>query len=490
MGFWEQIANETHLIEYAETPHGPVGYMYPNTYSVGMACLGYQQVYRLFRNAGVSVERIFYDKKGRETRSVENRTPLFRFPILAASYIYELDILNLLKMLIRGGVEPLWEDRSDDAPILLMGGTAATDNPALLTRIADAVFLGESEFYIEKIADVFKANPGQPRDTLLQQLATIPHLYVPKIHGEYDPAQHRSHLMSPIDGVPCHSGILAPDDEFGGAFLLELSRGCKYRCKFCVVHYMSGTARYRQYDSLIEVLEQYKDRYQKVGLLGAAVADHPHVEEIAEWVVRHGKQVSTSSLRAERLNRNLLSLLKQGGQRTITVAPESGSLEIRRGLLKGVKDEKYFLLAEEAGKQRFQQIKLYFLLGTPHADPLEEAEAIIGFSETMASVFQKNGGGKIVVACSPLVQKPTTPWRDAPEWDAKRVKKASRIIRKKLAFQGNLKVPPVNVKEARLEAILSWMGKEAADELVAMARQDKEIEHGFEGVTLEQVRRL
>jgi len=121
MNFLEQIAAEKHLLSYPYSPHGPVGLISPNAYTVGIAGLGFQQIYRLFREAGVSVERIFFDKKGRETRSVENRTPLFRFPVIAASYTFELDILNLITMLIRGGVSPLSDERGEESPIIKIG---------------------------------------------------------------------------------------------------------------------------------------------------------------------------------------------------------------------------------------------------------------------------------------------------------------------------------------------------------------------------------
>ncbi|MBD3265366.1 hypothetical protein GF373_01745, partial [bacterium] len=237
MSFWDQIAKEKHLLDYPDTPHGPVGFMYPNQYSVGMACLGYQQVYRLMRNAGLSVERVFYDKKRRETRSIENHTPLFRFPFLAASYIYELDIIHLIQMMLHGGVEPLRENRWDDGPLLLLGGTAATANPPLVSRIADAVVLGESEYTIDKIAEIFKQHASLGKKEMLEKLAELNFVYVPAIHGVFDKEVHASYALEPIDAVPCHSAILAESDEFHGAFLLELSRGCKYRCKFCVVHY-------------------------------------------------------------------------------------------------------------------------------------------------------------------------------------------------------------------------------------------------------------
>lgn len=489
MNFWTRIAAETRLIDFPDTPHGPIGLIYPNAYNVGMASLGYQQVYRLFSESGFSVERVLYDKTGGETRSLDNKTPLFRFPILAATYTYELDILNLLRMLIRGGVAPLAERRDEGAPLLIVGGQAATANPRLLERFADVIALGEGETVIHRIAETLKRTEGQGRFAQLDALAELPHLYVPAVHGRFDPNVMRAHSQEEIDEHDCHSVILADDDEFGGAFLLELSRGCRYRCKFCIVHYMNGTARYRRLENLVAVLERHQARFRKVGLLGAAVADHPQVEDVAEWLVRHGKQVSTSSLRAERITERFLDLLREGGQHTITVAPETGGIETRKDLGKGVKDEKYFRLAEWAGKRRFPNLKLYFLIGTPGADPMQEAEEIIEFGQAMGERFSRAGGGRLTVTVSPFAPKPTTPWAEADLWDAKAVKKASRLIRKYLAFRGAVKVPPVNVKEARVETLLSWAGVEATDDLLRLAQDEISLEAAFKDFDLDQLKR-
>lgn len=487
MNFWNRIAQEVHLLSLKGQKHGPIGLIYPNVYTVGMASLGYQQVYRLFSQAGFSVERIFLDNKGCETRSVENQTPLFRFPILASSYTYELDIVNILKLLLKGGVSPFARERGDSSPLLIIGGQAATANPRIVQTIADVIVLGEGEMVIDRLSSVLIDHAGKPKQAMLEAIAALPHVYAPSVHGEFNRVAFPSHALEPIDRVPCHTIIRAQEDEFGGAFLLEVSRGCKYQCKFCIVHYMNGTARYRNVENLIEVLDRYQSHYHKVGLLGAAVADHPFIEDITDWLVNHGKQVSTSSLRAERLTERFLDLLKAGGQQNLTVAPESGGIERRRAMKKGVRDDKYFQMAEWAGKRRFPSLKLYFLIGTPGSDPFEEAAEIIEFSKQIGERFCGNGGGKITVAVSPFVPKPTTPWECEAMWDAKQVKKATRIIRKDLAFRGNMKVPPINVKEARAEAILSWFGPELIDDLIRLAREEITIESAFKDFDLRQI---
>jgi radical SAM superfamily enzyme YgiQ (UPF0313 family) len=487
MGFWDSIAAEKHLIRFPETPHGPLAMIYPNQYRVGMASLGFQQVYRLFRESGYSVERVFFDKKGRETRSIENQTPLFRFPVIAVTYTYELDILNLITMFLRGGVSPLAEERGEDAPLVIMGGMATTSNPMLLNRIADVMVIGEGEFLVQRITQVLIQYEGKSRRQLLEALAEIPHVYVPAVHRVYERERFPQHAMERIDDYPSHSSILAQDEEFGGAFLLEMSRGCHYRCKFCIVHYMNGQARYRNFDRLIETCDRYNNQYRKIGLLGAAVADHPQVVDVTEWLVRHGKQVSTSSLRAEKISERFLDLLKAAGQHNITVAPETGGIESRKRMRKGVKDEKYLKLAEEVGKRRFPSLKLYFLIGCPEEDPFQEANDIIRFSKEINEVFTGSGGGRLTITVSPFVPKPATPWAGGALWDAKMVKKASRIIRKELTFRDNIRVPSVNTREARIETILTWAGPEITDELIELAKGELSIESAFTNFNLENL---
>ncbi len=489
MNFWDQIAAEKHLLDYPHSPHGPVGMIYPNAYSIGMASLGYQQVYRLFREAGMAVERFFFDKKGRETRGVENRSPLFRIPILAASFTYELDLINLLKMLLRGGVEILSEQRGEEFPLLIIGGQAASNNPRLLERIADAVVLGEAEGIIPPLTEALIQTKNQSRREKLETIAQIPHIYVPLVHGESGAERIQPFRMDLCNAPSCNSAILAKNDEFGGALLLELSRGCSHRCNFCVVHYRNGPARYREYGSLIETLERHKDSYHKVGLLGAAVAGHPQVEEIAEWIVKQGKQVSISSLRVEKLSGSLLDSLHRGGMQTLTIAPETGSFESRKRLRKGIQDERFFELAEQAGKRGFPNLKLYFLIGCPESDPMREAEEIAQFSERINEIFTKNGGRRLTAAISPFVPKPYTPWADEPFWNPKQVKKASRLIRKLLTFRGNIKTPPVNVKEARAETVLSWAGSEITEELIQIASGDNPPESAFMDYDLSRLQR-
>ena len=64
------------------------------------------------------------------------------------------------------------------------------------------------------------------------------------------------------------------------------------------------------------------DAARQVGLVGAAVTDHPDIERLVAAVVATGRRVSLSSVRADRLTPELLALLKEGGARTLTLAAD------------------------------------------------------------------------------------------------------------------------------------------------------------------------
>ena len=102
-------------------------------------------------------------------------------------------------------------------------------------------------------------------------------------------------------------------------------------------------------------------------------------------------------------------------------------------------------------------------------------------------MFTGSGGGRLTITVSPFVPKPATPWAGGALWDAKMVKKASRIIRKELTFRDNIRVPSVNTREARIETILTWAGPEITDELIELAKGELSIESAFTNFNLENL---
>src|SRR5262249_38211054 len=136
---------------------------YPNVYAIGMANLGFQAMYELFnRIPEVSCERVFLPdsiNSGRGTRSIDEmhederaRTPLFSlesqtpvrdFDVIAFSISFETDYVNMARMLQISGV-PVWaKDRTEQDPLIVMGGAASFLNPEPIAEFTDVIGVGE-----------------------------------------------------------------------------------------------------------------------------------------------------------------------------------------------------------------------------------------------------------------------------------------------------------------------------------------------------------
>src|SRR5262249_59933552 len=97
-----RLATERRL--FASGARGPLSVclVYPNTYAVGMANLGFQAVFRILNDdPRVTVERAFLPDGARSTwpraaRTFESNRPLGDFDVLAFSISFETDYLHVL----------------------------------------------------------------------------------------------------------------------------------------------------------------------------------------------------------------------------------------------------------------------------------------------------------------------------------------------------------------------------------------------------------
>jgi radical SAM superfamily enzyme YgiQ (UPF0313 family) len=74
---------------------------------------------------------------------------------------------------------------------------------------------------------------------------------------------------------------------------------------------------------------------RKIGLVGAAVSDHPAID-LCRKILDAGGTMGISSLRADSADAELFALLAQGGVRSVALAPEAGSDRLRRVINKGL----------------------------------------------------------------------------------------------------------------------------------------------------------
>jgi len=265
------------------TSRPSVALVYPNTYEVGMANFGFQQVFRLLNELGLRTERAFYD--GTPVFSLESGLPLRAFEIVAFSLPFEGDLPNLVSALKESGIEPLSSLR--ERPLVVVGGMCAFLNPEPISPFAEVVVVGEAEAVLPEFVAVLKETWGRPKYELLEALSGLQGVYVPGISKEVSRVWAEVREAEPI------SPIVPARSAFGRMVLAEVGRGCGRGCRFCAAGFVYRPVRTRSAGEILDALDGYPAPTKRVGLVGAAVSDHPELEEICTKLGERGWKLAT-----------------------------------------------------------------------------------------------------------------------------------------------------------------------------------------------------
>ncbi len=407
-----------------------VALIYPNSYFLGMSNLGFQAIYRLLNGYDhIVCERVFHE--GNEPVSLESQRPLSDFDVLAFSFSYEQDYFNAVRLLKSSGIPPFAADRDERHPLIIAGGAAVTANPEPLASIIDCFAIGEGEAFLPRVIPVLLGGLESHRHELLNDLAGVPGLYVPAV-GNKAVRQ----FPADIGNFPTGSVVLTPDTELGDMYLMEIARGCAHGCRFCLSGYHFRPMRYRQVEQLLEQARQRPQSRQRIGLVSAAISDHPQIDELVTGLRKMEAEISVSSVRIKPLSDTLLQGLAESGTRTITLAPEAGTERLRQVISKGISEDDIFSALRRVAKYEFKQIKLYFMIGLP----TETNDDIVAIAEmaraTKAIIDQYRSGTHLTLNVTPFVPKAGTPFQWLPMARAGVLKLRLALLKKALNPKG------------------------------------------------------
>ncbi len=434
--------------------------VYPSPYRVGMSSLGFQTLYRLVNDTlpGWSAERAFLpddvsDRGSLET--LESGRPASDHTVIGISIAYELEVFGLVRVLELMGLAPLARDRREGDPPVILGGPLTFSNPLPAAPFADAVLLGECEDLLPRALAVFER---RSKREALEEIATWPSVLVPAIHGEMLPA------VAAADNalLPAESAVRTRNTELSEMFLIEAERGCHRNCTFCVMRRSTnGGMRLVPIERIVAA--SLASGARKVGLVGAAVSDHPHIVELLRRLVDdHGLQVGISSLRADRLNDEFVRLLAKGGYRTLTVASDAASERLRQVMEKRIKEKHLLASAELARKHGLRTLKTYMMLGVPDETDADIDE-LVRFGRELAAIHP------LALGVAPFVPKYNTPLASA-DFAGEAVVEA-RLARLRAGLKGAADLRSVSSKESMVEAVLATSGFAAADWVVRSQRE-------------------
>ena len=477
-------------------PHAEqkVAIVYPNTYFVGMSNLGLHIIYEEINLHPSSVcERIFlpekkeldvYDKTKTPLMSVETQRPMHQFDVVAFDVTFEMDYFHIPLMLRYGRVPVMSEDRTGFDPSVIAGGPCATFNPEPFADFIDAFIIGEGEGIVTAVLERIRKGRenGESREETISALAQIDGVYVPVLYTpQYDdndrflgydiaegaPKIIRRHFEPLTSGG--ETVIATNFTEFGAMYIIEVARGCGRHCRFCMAGYCFRVPRVRPLDILKEGVDRAEKLGKKVGLMGAAISDYPEVDELVTYVRSKDMRYSCASLRADSLTQAVVDGLAESGQKTITIAPETGSERLRRVINKGISEENLRTAAQLSAKSGIQHMRLYIMIGLP-TETDEDIDAIIGLAErTQAHMAEVGCKGRLTLSINPFIPKPFTPFQWMAMDHQKSVEKKLQYIKKSLQKNRRIEVLVESPKEAYIQGVLARGDRRLGKVLAACA---------------------
>ena len=490
-------------VGFVRKPHGGrlrVALAFPNTYFVGMSNLGFQTVYRLFNELeDVVCERVFLPGRqelqgqlasGHPLRTIESDTLVRDFDVFAFSVSFEWDYTNVLTLLRLAGVPLRAEARTLRDPLVVIGGAVTFLNPEPLAPFADLIAAGEGEALIPTLIGAIRA--ADDRDDLLHRLAAERGCYVPSLYdirygedgriaaiepraGSGAPPTVRKAAVKTTEHLdPPSTSIFTPETEFGSRFLIEVVRGCANLCRFCWAGYNYLPVRPFSAERILELARAARPHAGRAGLVSIALCDHPEIERILSGLLGLGYAISPASLRLDDLSEPIIRMLCESGERSVTIAPETGSDRLRRVINKTVTNEEILEKAALIFASGIENLKLYYMIGLPtetDADLDAIRELTRALRDIMLSHARGRGHiGRIVASVNPLIPKPGTAYQWLPMEDPAITDRKGKRLRSLVADLDNVYFNIKSERHSYYQALLSLGDRRLAPAIEAAER--------------------
>ncbi|MFA6449122.1 MAG: hypothetical protein WCX65_06640 [bacterium] len=476
---------------------------FPDIYRVGMANLGFLWVYHLLNSRQeVRCDR-FFDadrqlKYGERLCAHETGRALSEYDVAAFSMPYEGGYQALPKMLILGGIEPVAAKRRG-GPLVIAGGVAVSANPEPIADFIDIAVIGEAEPVLDPLIDLLIAAVSETRrgpakrsrlDAIRPELRNLDGVYLPSDYRHVYGIGGALEAIEAADGAPArvtaaradlisvaaHSPIITDESVFPNRFLVEASRGCPYRCRFCLASHTSGN--FREAGGLVETVAEGLAVTPKIGVIGTAFTRASNLKAICGLAAEAGGNVSFSSVRMDAGALKLLADIAPAlDLESIAAAPEVATERLSRVIGKdALKDLDAFVAARPL--PGLKRLRLYFLIGVPG----EENTDVAAIAD-VAKEIRKRSGWEILCSVTPMIPKPFTPMQWAPFAAADVLRRRKELLKKELSGVKGVALKVESLRLSNEQAILARGDRRLGPVLLEAAEQ---MSRGGEKISLSQ----
>jgi radical SAM superfamily enzyme YgiQ (UPF0313 family) len=373
---------------------------------------------------------------------------------------------------------------------VVIGGAVTFVNPEPLAPFADVIAAGEGEMLVPDLVAVLRE--GLDRDEQFSALTARRGFYVPAFYdvhyteagtiaafepraGSGAPPVVKKAAVKSADRLdPPATSIFTPDTEFGSRFLVEVVRGCANLCRFCWAGYNYLPVRAFSADRILELAAAARPYASRVGLVSIALCDHPEIERILTGLLELGYSISPASLRLDDLTDTFVRLLRQSGEKSITIAPETGSDRLRRVINKTVTNDEILTATELIFANGMDNLKLYYMIGLP-TETSDDIEAIRDLTVQMRDVMMRHARprghvGRIVGSVNPLIPKPGTAYQWLAMEDPAVTERKAKRLRHLLAGLDNVYFNIKSERHSYYQALLSLGDRRVANAVEAAER--------------------
>lgn len=424
---------------------------FPGIYSFSMSSLGYLWICKIIDTMeDVNIERICTD-------TTKTKYMIKDIDLIGFSFSFDLDFLNIFKMLDKYKIPLKASDRDESHPLIFGGGPVLSSNPEPFSDFFDFIIIGDGEKVNVKAIEVCKSLEGKPKSEVLKELALLDGIYIPSLGKKV--VKKVSCELSQCISTP----ILSEKSFFKNTYIIEIARGCTNRCGFCLASYLNLPSRFVEYEKIIESIDLGLENTNKLALLGALISAHPQFEQICNYIynkVQDGLNIemSVSSLRADAIDPNVVKTLVACGQKHSTIAIEAGSDRLRKVINKNLTEGQILKTVEVAQENGLKGFKIYAMIGLP-TETQEDLKELVALVKKIKKLHK---GFSLGFSFSTFVPKSHTPFQWCGREDIKVLEKKQNYLKKefhKLGVKANFSSP----KWDYYQALLSRGGRELCD---------------------------